>query len=161
MNIEDLLTEDQSAIVTEACQAVGRLEHYRRDGAQATRRRLEALYHQLLDAVCTRDVRDLRRYAAQIARERLTTGFELPEVEEAFSALERAIWQRAVVRLPPYDQAWGLGLACTALAHGRCALERAFDCVAPPAPYPDLTPLFTGTDCVAAVRSPEEMVFPV
>jgi len=161
MNIEDLLTEEESAIVAEACQAVGRLEHYHRDGAQVTRRRLEALHHQLLDAVCTRDVRDLRRYAAHIARERQTAGFELLEVEEAFSALERAIWQHAVVRLPAYDQAWGLGLACTALAHGRSALERAFDCIAPPAPYPDLTPLFSGTDCVPVLRSPEEMVVPV
>ena len=146
MNIEDVLREDEPAIVSETCEAVGRLEHYRRDGAEATRRRVEALYRQLMTAVCARDLEGLRRYAAQVARERLDAGFEIAEVEAAFSALEDAIWHDALARLPHYDQAWGLGLACTALAHGRAALRARLESAAARAAASslDLTPLFRG-----------------
>jgi hypothetical protein len=159
MDIEELLNEDEPAIVSETCRVVGELEHYRRDGHEATRGRVEALYRRVLEAVSTRDLGDLRAYAAQVARERSEAGYELPEVQAAFSALEKAIWQRALVRLAPYDQSWVLGLACTALAHGRAALGRAFDSLAPrtPAPCLDLTALFTGTERVAAC---DEMVYP-
>jgi hypothetical protein len=151
MNVEDLLSEDERAIVSEVCRVVAQLEHYRRDGTHATRCRIEALYKQLMTAVAARDLNGLRAYVAQIARERLEAGFELPEVEAAFSALEEAIWCHALVRLPPYDQAFALGLASTALAHGRDALERGFHYAhQAPEPYLDLTPLFTGAGRVPA-----------
>jgi hypothetical protein len=96
--------------------------------------------------VCARDLKALRMYAAKIARERSDAGFEISEVEAAFSALEDAIWHDALARLPHYDQAWGLGLACTALAHGRAALGSGFepDAARAAAPSLDLTPLFRG-----------------
>jgi hypothetical protein len=147
MNIEELLSENQAAIFADACRAIARLEHYRRDGAQETRRRVEALYGLLIEAVRALDLKDLRAYAAQVARERLATGFELSEVEAAFAAVEDAIWHHALIRLPHYDQAWGIGLACTALAHGRAELSRAIEAGSRRAPPPsiDLTPLFHGT----------------
>jgi hypothetical protein len=160
MDIEDVLTEDEPEIVAETCDAVGRLEHYRRDGAGETHRRVEELHHRLLAAVRARNVADLRAYAARIAEERLETGFELSELRAAFSALEQAIQQHAVARLPPYDQAWGLGLAATALAHARQALEPVAGCCAlAPAACFDLTPLFGGT--ATALRRAEDLVLPV
>ena len=162
MNIEELLSESRTAIVADACQAIGRLEHYRRDGAQETQHRVEMLYHHLIEAVRALDLKDLRAYAAQIARDRLAAGFDAAEVAAAFSAVEQAIWHHALIRLPRYDQAWGIGLACTVLAHGRAEVERVAEHNAPYAPAPsiDLTPLFDGAAQVP-VRSPEEMVFPI
>jgi hypothetical protein len=162
MNIEDLLREHEQAILTDACQAIGRLEHYRRDGAEVTRRRVELLYRHVIAAVSARDLKDLRAYSAQIARERLAAGFDAPEVEAAFSALEEAIYHHALIRLPAYDQAWGLGLAGTAFAHGKEALVHAVDGSAscPPAFPIDLTPLFSGTGPAPAC-SPEKQVHPI
>jgi hypothetical protein len=147
MEIEDVLAVDESAIVAEASRAVEHLEHYRRDGAAETHRRLEALYQRVLVAIRARDVTDLTAYAAAIARERRQAGFELPEVQAAFAALEDAIERHAMAQLPAYDQAWGLGLACTAFAHARRALELPYGRCGTRAPVADfdLTQLFAGT----------------
>ena len=53
-----------------------------------------------------------------------------------------------MTRLPSYDVLFGEGMVCTALAHGRDTLRRAFDSAAPHvrAPCPNLTPLFKGTE---------------
>ena len=157
MNIEELLREHEQVILTDACRAIGRLEHYQRDGAEETRRRVELLYRQLIAALSERDVKDLRAYSEQVARQRLEAGFELSEVVAAYSALEEAIWHHALIRLPPYDQALGLGLASTAVAQGKVALGSLVEGVAPCAPAPsiDLTPLFSGTG-PAPASSPEE-----
>jgi hypothetical protein len=160
MNIEDVLGQDEVAIVSEAARALGQHEHYQRDGVEATRRRVEALYRHLRSAVSARDVALLRAYVGQVARERLDAGFQLSELQAAFSALEEAIWRDALARLPVYDQAWGLGLALTALAHGRDALGRAYEFSAR-APALDLSPLFGGVAHLLAPPPAEELVFPV
>jgi hypothetical protein len=161
MNIEELLSEEERAIVDEAFQATMEVARYRRDGTPVTRRRVEALYRQLAEAVRARDLTGLLAYVRQIARERSEAGFELADVQAAFSALEDAIWHRAVSRLPAYDVPFGSGIVCTALAHGRDTLSHEFDAAAPhvPAPYPDLTPFFRGTESALAPCPAEEMVF--
>jgi hypothetical protein len=151
MEIEDVLVVDESAIVDEASRAVEHLEHYRRDGSAATHHRLEALYERVLEAIRARDVTELKAYAAAVARERRQAGYELPEVQAAFTALEDAMERHAMAQLPAYDQAWALGLACTAFAHARRALESPFGRCGTRAPITDfdLTPLFAGTGPVA------------
>ena len=57
MTMEDLLRDEEAAILEEAALGVARLEHYRRDGAQATRGRLELLYRQLVDLLRLLDAR--------------------------------------------------------------------------------------------------------
>lgn len=161
MDIVEMLRESESAIIGDAARAIGRLEHYRQQSAEETRRRVEQLYRHLIDAVCKRDVKDLRTYAADVARERVAAGFQVSELEAAFSAIEEAIWHHALIRLPAYDQAWGIGLACTVLAHGKAELGRAVDAdtqFAPPAI--DLTALLRGTAPLTASQ-PEEKVIPI
>jgi hypothetical protein len=80
MNIEDLLNEEERAIVEEAFQATVEIARYRRDGTPVTRRRVEALYRQLAAAVRARDVTGLLAYVRQIAHERSAAGFELSDV---------------------------------------------------------------------------------
>ncbi len=61
MNIEELLRDDEPAILEEAWPAIATIEHYRRDGADRTRRRVQALYRHAARAVCARDLDDLFR----------------------------------------------------------------------------------------------------
>jgi hypothetical protein len=163
MDIEQVLSEDEQAIIEEASRAVAQLEHYRQEGAQVTRRRVEMLYRHLNTAVHARDLRELRAYVREIARERYEAGYQLSDVQAAFAALEESIWRDAETRLPRYDLAFGIGLVSTALAHGRDTLGRTFDAAAPRAvgPAPDLTPFFTGAERGLAPCPPEEMVYPV
>lgn len=159
MDIEDLLAKHERAIVDEAFQHTSEIERYRREGAPAARRRVEALFRQVSAAVYARDVTDLRAYLRQVGRERAEAGFALADVEAAISALEDAIQDGAIALLPAYDLAFGHGLVATVLAHARDALRSAFDPAAPhaPAPYPDLSPLFRGARARLAPCPAEEL----
>src|SRR5512139_909639 len=79
--IEDLLRDDEPAILDEAAPTIERLTHYHRDGAEATRLRVEALYRHVARAVRARDLDDLLAHAARVARERFEAGFDLAEVQ--------------------------------------------------------------------------------
>jgi hypothetical protein len=160
-SIEELLRDDEPAILAEAASSLARLERYRRDGDGAARRRMEALYRTVARAVSARDLDDLLAHAARIARERCGAGFELREVEAAFATLEDAISRRALARLPAGELAWGMGLVTTALAHARAELGRAFASLAPVARpgSVDLTAVFQRTE--GGRRPAEELVYPV
>ena len=98
-SIDDLLRDEEPAILEEARTRVAQLEHYHRDGDGKTVERLEALYRRLARALRTRDLDELLAHAERVARERCAAGFDLAEVHAAFSALEEAIWRRAADRL--------------------------------------------------------------
>jgi hypothetical protein len=126
MTIEDLLRSDRPAILDEVSPAVAGLEHYRRDGVEATRHRLGALYDQLVAAVETRDLRELVDHAVRIARERFDEGFELAEVQSAVAQLELAIRRHAFAELPEREASWDVAVIGTALAHGKNAVGSTF-----------------------------------
>lgn len=163
MKIEDLLHAEAPAILEEAAPTVARLEHYHRDGAEETRRRVEALYGQVVRAVDARDLDGLLAHAARIARERFEAGFDVSEVQAAFTTLEEAISRRALAKLPLDELAWGLGLVGTVLAHARGELWRTFAALAPRGRTPgvDLTPLFHRTDRPIRTRPADDLVYPV
>lgn len=163
MKIEDLLRDDGPAILDEAAPSVARIEHYRRDGAEATRRRVEALYRHVVRAVDARDLDALLAHAGRIARERFEAGFDVSEVQAAFATLEEAISRRALARLPHDELAWGLGLVGTALAHARGELWRTYAQLAPQARGRgvDLTPLFHRTERPIRQRPTDDLVYPV
>jgi hypothetical protein len=160
VNLADLLHEDGAVIVDEAVRAVARMEHYRRDGEDVTRRRVEALYAHLLRAVHEMDLDELLAHARGVAQERFTAGFELSELRSAFVALEEAIYRRALARLSREDATWGLGVVTTALVQARLELGQAFVALAPIAHAPsiDLSVLFHRGE---PSRPAEELVFPV
>jgi len=161
--IEDLLRDDEPAILDAVAPTIERLEHYHRDGAEATRRRVEALYRHVARAVRARDLDDLLAHAARVARERFEAGFDLAEVQAAFSMIEEAIARRALSRLPHAELAWGLGLVSTALAHAKGELGRTYAALAPRAYAPgvDLTSLFKRTPAPRRSRAADELVYPV
>jgi hypothetical protein len=160
MRIEELLSAREAAILDEAAPAVARLAHYERDGAEATRRRLEDLYRQLAQAVRTRDLSELLAHTRRVAGERFAAGFELGEVERAYAVLEAAIAREAAAQLPVADVAWAIALVATAFAHGHDALERSFESLARRAERgpADLSAVFRGT---SRDRFSEELVYPV
>jgi hypothetical protein len=163
-SIDDLLRDEEAAILEEARTRVARLDHYRRDGDGATAERLQALYRRLARALRTRDLDELLAHAERVARERCAAGFDLAEVHAAFSALEEAIWARAAAKLALEEQAWGLALVTTALAHAKEALGHAYLAAKPTghAPTLDLTTVFRRTHRRAAPdRRAEEFVYPV
>ena len=161
MQIEDLLRDDEPAILDEAVRTTALLSHYRRDGEEATRRRVQALYRAVARAVRARDLDELLLHAARVARERFQGGFEQAEVEAAFATLEEAIERRALARMPKEELAWGLGLVATALGHARTELGRTFASLQHGSRLGavDLTSVFHRSD--AGGRSVEELVYPV
>jgi hypothetical protein len=161
MKIEDLLRDEEAAILAEAIPSTTRISHYRRDGEEATRRRVRALYRAVARAVSSRDLDVVVAHATRVARERFEGGFEQAEVEAAFAALEQAIEKHALARMPQEELAWGLGLVTTALGHARAELGRTFTALAH-ASRPgavDLTSMFRRSELGA--RPVEELVFPV
>ena len=161
MKIEELLRDDERTILDEAVRTTTLLSHYRRDGEEATRRRVQALYRAVARAVSARDLDELVAHAGRIARERFQGGFEQAEVEAAFATLEEAIERHALSRMPREELAWGLGLVATALAHARTELGRTFATLAH-ASRPgavDLTSVFRRSDVGGC--SVEELVYPV
>ncbi len=163
MTIDDLLREEEAAILDEAWTTVTRLEHYQRDGAQPTRRRLEVLHRELARAVRSRDLHDLVAHAHRIALRRQAAGYDLREVQAAFTALEEAIWRRALARLPAAELAFGLGRLRAALAHLRDEVRRTWVAAAPGAPAPglDVAPVLDHTAEVLFDRFLPELVHPV
>ena len=163
MDVLELMQKEEEAILTEALQAVAWLEHYERDGDELALERLSALFRMVADAVRTRDLEGLVSHATRIARERHAAGYRRAEVLSAVSALEEAIWHRALVALPAADQAWALGLVGTVVTHAREALAEAFAELSrsTPAAHVDLSPLFRGAGRRAGDRFTEDMVYPV
>jgi hypothetical protein len=160
-NIEELLRDEERSIVAEVAPTVGALEHYRRDGDESTRRRVEALYRHVARAVRARDLDDLLAHAARVARERFESGYARAEVDAAFRTLEGAISRQALARLPLEELAWGLGLVSTAMAHARSEVSRTFESLTPAARpgTVDLTAVFRRSR--PGGRAAEELVFPV
>ncbi len=147
MDIHELLAEDRTPIVEDAWRSVVLLTHYERDGKEATRERLEALYDHVARAIRARDLGELLDYAERIAKRRFDASFELYEVQTAFFMLEEAIGRRALARLDPAELAEALGLVGTAIRRGKDAFARAFISLANRARAPslDLSDLFKGT----------------
>ena len=162
MNVVEMLQVEEDAIVAEALTAVGWLPHYDRDGAEVTRERLRALCRLVAGAIRSQDLGALVSHARRIARERHQAGYDRAEVTDAFSAVEQAIWHRALATLPADQQTWALSLVGTALLHAREALGRAFaEAAGSGAPsFVDLSPLFRGAPGKRD-RFREDLVHPV
>jgi hypothetical protein len=144
MDIHELLSVERDLIVEDAWRSIVVLAHYQRDGKDATRQRVEALFDHVARAIRTRDLGELLDYSERIARQRFDAKFDLVEVQTAFFMLEEAIGRRALARLAPQDLAEALGLVGTAIVRGKDALARAYISLANRARAPslDLSDLF-------------------
>jgi len=146
----DFLREHQGKMVDAAEEALARLGpgHYQTAGEVEVRRRLEALFEQLLDSLANHDLGPMIAFAQSVAEERFNAGYDLSEVQTAFNAVEEAIWTQAVAMLEPGQLAQTLGLVSTVLGCGKDALARTYVSLATRthAPSLDLRALFRGSE---------------
>lgn len=79
MDLEALLTEDESGVLDEAYAALQRshITHYEAAGEQFTRNRLADLFQLVVDAVRTRNLVEVSQYSEAIAVERFNQGFDI------------------------------------------------------------------------------------
>jgi hypothetical protein len=122
--------------------------HYASADPADLRRRLEALYDQVVEAAGSRDVGGTVRYAQQLARARFSGGYDLSEVQSAINALEEAIWERIFTTLPATQLPRTLGIVSTILGLAKDALAREYVALATRGHVGslDLRTLFAGTD---------------
>jgi hypothetical protein len=142
-----VLEQDRAPIVGAAAESI-RHSHtrYVSAGPDETRRRLEALYAELLEALSSRDLGGVMDYARRLAAERFESGYDLSEVQGAFNALEESAWTVLCVRLQPQQLAVSLGLVSTILGAAKDALGREYVSLASQTHVPslDMRALFTG-----------------
>ena len=150
MDTAEFLTHEREAIVGAAEAALARTQarHYETAGADEVRRRLEALFDHLLNALRSRDLGPVLAYAEQVAEERFNAGYDLSEVQTAFNALEEATWSRVFAEMEPTQFAEALGLVGTILGSAKDALARKYVSLASKTHVPslDLLALFAGTE---------------
>jgi hypothetical protein len=146
----EFLTRERAAIVTAAETALVRAHarHYESAGETEVHRRLEALFDHLLLALRERDLGPLLAFAQAVAEERFNAGYDLSEVQTAFSALEEATWARILAELDPSQLAESLGLVSTILGSGKDALACRYVSLATNTHVPslDLRALFAGAE---------------
>jgi hypothetical protein len=153
MDTAEFLTRERETIVDAAHDALVRAHsrHYESAGTSEVRRRLEALFDYLLDAMRRRDLGPIVAHAQQVAQERFNAGYDLSEVQSAFNALEEATWGRVFADLQPEQFAEALGLVSTILGAAKDALGREYVSLATntQAPSLDLEALFAGPEGLA------------
>ena len=122
-----VLTHERASIVAAATAAIRRSRtHYQAAGSSETRRRLDALYDEVLGAVSGCELDDIVDYARRLADERFTSGYDLSEVQCAINALEEAVWSRLCARLQPNELTVPLGVVSTVLGAAKDALAREY-----------------------------------
>jgi RsbRD-like negative regulator of sigma factor len=147
VEVLQVLEQERASIVDAAAESVGHSRtRYVSAGREETRRRLEALYDQLLGALSSRDLGPIVGFAERLAAERFESGYDLSEVQSAFNALEEATWTVLCARVQPEQLALSLGLVSTVLGAAKDALGREYVSLASQthAPSLDLRALFTG-----------------
>jgi len=141
------LEQERAQILDAACESLRQSRtHYASAGEEETRRRVEALYDELLGALSTRDLGSIVDYAGRLGAERFDSGYDLSEVQSAFNAVEEAAWTVLCARMRPEQLAVSLGLVSTVLGAAKDALGREYVSLASRthAPSLDLLALFTG-----------------
>jgi hypothetical protein len=128
MELYPLLAQLEPEIIDEAGAVLARAHvvHYELVGKVLTHHRLEDLYAVLLEALRTRDLTGMGRYAEQVASDRFGEGFGIAEVQDAFNVLEQAIWRRLVDALPASDLPEALALLSSVMGFGKDELSRTY-----------------------------------
>jgi RsbT co-antagonist protein rsbRD N-terminal domain len=147
VGVLEVLEGERTAILDAAAESVRHSRtRYVSAGDDETRRRIEALYDELLEALSSRDLGGVIDYARRLAAERFESGYDLSEVQGAFNAVEEAAWTVLCARLQPDRLALSLGLVSTVLGSAKDALGREYVSLASQAHAPslDLRALFTG-----------------
>lgn len=148
MNLQQLLHDRETLIITEATESLARsqLNHYTAAGAAWNRQRLQALYDLVQTSIADRNLIPLVEYMDRVAHERFEAGFGIHEVQTAVNVLEESIWRQISQAISPDELAAAFGLVSTVLGAAKDALARAYVSLASRSKVPslDLNALFEG-----------------
>ncbi|MCB8984254.1 MAG: hypothetical protein H6659_10550 [Ardenticatenaceae bacterium] len=148
MNLQQLLHDRETLIITEATESLARsqLNHYTAAGAAWNRQRLQALYDLVQTSIADRNLIPLVEYMDRVAHERFEAGFGIHEVQTAVNVLEESIWRQISQAISPDELAAAFGLASTVLGAAKDSLARAYVSLASRSKVPslDLNALFEG-----------------
>ena len=152
MNVADLLVQRRSTVLESSFAAMRSSgeTHYEMAGETATQQRLADLFDLVVTALRERQLAQVSAYCETLAQHRFEEGFGISEVQTAFNALERAMWDCVVSEVPPDELAEAVGLVATVFGFGKDALARRYVSLASHRRVPtlDLTAMFGGTDGV-------------
>lgn len=129
MTLIELLQRDQEQIIRDAVATLQRRaaqSPYHSSSTFKNQERLRHLYLIMMECLMERQVVTITEYARQLARERFSQGFDLPQVQLAFNALEETIWQHITANLAPSDYPEAFGIISTALGAGKDALASEY-----------------------------------
>ncbi len=149
MDVVGTLRDAETEIIDAAAAGLARshLSHYDGTGAEEDRQRLRTLFDVIVTGIADRQLGPVAVYAAAIATERYSAGFDISEVQTAFNVLEEAMWRTVVASTPPEQLAESIGLVSTVLGAGKDALATAYVGLATRQHVGslDLTAMFEGT----------------
>jgi hypothetical protein len=128
MSLSELLRESGDDLVNGAVAELrqARLEHYEGEGNQALRQRLGAILELTLSSIETGHAEEIVEWAARVAHERFSAGYDLFELQTAINILEEAFWKRLLASRSPEELAHDLGLVISVLGIAKDELARAY-----------------------------------
>jgi hypothetical protein len=149
MELPALLLGAESQVLDEAQATLqgSHARHYEAAGDHFTRERLADLFHLVVQAIRDRDLAAMSSFSSQIAINRFNAGFDVSEVQDAFNALEVAMWRQVVSTGSELDLVEAIGLLSTVLGFGKDALARQYVSLASKRHVAslDMSALFRGT----------------
>ena len=150
MSIDVVLAGSAGEILDEAYGELHLSVHprYQALGEEITRRHLEELFTLVVEGVAAREAVHLVEHAELIAAERFHAGFDLAEVQAAFTALEQAMWRQVARGEDPLQLLASVGVLSAILGAGKDALARSWVRLASArhAPHLDVQALYQGTE---------------
>jgi hypothetical protein len=128
MDLKEILRTQSGEILENALQSLNcaHLKSYSKSSPSENKKRLLNLLTLTEKCVVEKRLLPMKEYAAQIAKERFDTGFDLHEVHTAFNALEEEIWNRVTKNIDPKNLGEALGLISTVLGAGKEELALSY-----------------------------------
>lgn len=146
MDLKELLKTQSVEILENALQSLNcaHLKSYSKSSRDENKKRLLNLLTLTQQCVAEKKLLPMKEYAAQIAKERFDSGFDLHEVHTAFNALEEELWNRVTKQIASENLGEALGLISTVLGTGKEELALSYVSLASKTRTPtlNLTELF-------------------
>ncbi len=146
MDLKELLKTQSVEILENALQSLNcaHLKSYSKSSQDENKKRLLNLLTLTQQCVAEKKLLPMKEYAAQIAKERFDSGFDLHEVHTAFNALEEELWNRVTKQIASENLGEALGLISTVLGAGKEELALSYVSLASKTRTPtlNLTELF-------------------
>jgi hypothetical protein len=113
---------EQAVVHLSSCHA----KSYDTSDKKENKERLAKLFDLTIESVKAKSLTHIKLFAADIAKERFESGFDLSEVITAFNALEEQIWKKILNSYQDSDLGKALGYISTILGAGKESLALTY-----------------------------------